>query len=169
MNEIDYFRSIRDIPYYISTDIDEAEHSCYFKHLLLKNSLESLGINTRLRLCEFRWDNLPLPKGLKRIIHSEYAGHTYLETEIDKKWETLDLTWDKGIESILPVQDWDGLSSTNLAVLPTKVYSPEECLMRFSIKDTPEIIERDLKINREFYKALNGWMSNARKEFYSKK
>jgi len=53
-------------------------------------------------------------------------AHTYLEIKINGKWKILDATWDKGLRKILPVNNWDGKSGTEIAVKPTKIFSAKK-------------------------------------------
>ncbi len=156
---ISLFNRVRDVPYRIAEIAGSKENTCYTKHLLLKECLEKLNVPVRPRVCSFSWRNLPIPRRLLRIEHTN-SHHVYLEAVINDRWINLDATWDKGLEKVLPVNYWDGISPTTIAVPPTKIYSPRESLSLFSEEDD---IEEDLRKNGLFYKAFNEWLESNRR------
>ncbi len=159
MKRTNYFRIVRDIYYHIPISSEEVDHTCYGKHILLKKCLEGIGMEVRPRICEFSWSDMSLPTEIINIFHED-ACHVYLEGQIHGEWHTIDATWDKGLESILHVNNWDGKSSTGIAVPQRKIYSPKESLEIFHKEEN---IEEDLIINGDFYKAFNAWLDNARR------
>lgn len=106
-----------------------------------------------------------LPKELLNIPHDDPETHGCIEVLIPetKEWVKVDPTWDSRIQHHkIPIAEWDGLNDTRLAVIPTKVLSPEESAT-FISQDTGEEREKYMKRNREFFIALNRWLESVRK------
>lgn len=155
------FNEIRDTPYRIPLAATEIDQCCTGKHKRLKAQLEETGLSVRWRVCTFKWSDIPLPTEVSEIAHADNSTHAYLEVERDGVWKKVDATWDSRLSSILPVTEWDGDSDTALAVPSLETYSPEESAQIIS-DESSEIIERDLKINKEFYSSFNQWLEQAR-------
>lgn len=164
MKRTDYFRMVRDIYYHIPINSEEVDHTCLGKHILLKRCLEGIGMKVRPRICEFSWSDMPLPSELIIIPHED-AYHVYLEGQIHGEWHTIDATWDKSLDGILQVNNWNGKSSTSIAVPQRKIYSSKESLEIFHEEEN---IEEDLRINGDFYKSFNSWLDDARLKLRAK-
>ena len=162
MELIDIFNKIRDIPYKISLDFSEENHACSGKATKLKKELERMGYSCRFRVCEFYWSQLQLPEKLLKISHSDLATHVFLEAQINNLWIKLDPTWDSGLSKVFPISEWDGQSSTILAVSPIKTYGIEESKQIMANNNRHEF-EDDIKVNGKFYQALNQWTSKIRR------
>ncbi len=159
MNAVDYFKAVRDTPYRIPLTPDETDNSCYGKHLKLMVYLNNLGIGVRPALCKFYWSDLSLlPKEILSIPHDNEWYHLYLQFK-NGEWKNLDATFDSGLEGTLMVNEWDGSSATKVSVLGRETYDP---LLSKLMMMTGFDIEKHLKNNREFYKALNEWMEEIR-------
>ena len=161
MNIVDMFNKVRDIPYRIPLTSTEEDCCCSGKAKQLKQMLEQAGYQTQYRVCEFRWSDIPLPDEVSRISHEDLMTHVYLEVEINGSWIIVDPTWDSGIKSILPVNEWDGKSNTQVAVPVLKTYDPEKSLEVVE-SENKEVIKADLAKNGEFYKAFNSWLEKVR-------
>ncbi len=160
MSVVGVFRAVRDIPYRIPLSSHEQDQCCAGKHGRLFNELRAKGYTARMRTCVFLWNSISLPKELKRIPHEKTSYHSYVEVFLHGKWVRLDATWDKPLQHILPVSEWDGTSDTPIAVKPIKIFSRYEEYPHF--EDT--IIDDDVKVNGKFYHALNLWLESERKK-----
>lgn len=154
------FNQIRDIPYSVPLSLKETDYCCSGKHKILKKLLEDLGFNVRYRVVSFRWDLFHLPDEISKIPHENFSTHVYLEVLIGDNWLDMDVTWDPGLKNIFSVNEWNG--HKNIIAVPI--------LEKFSLKksqkimdnETDEEINKDLKINGEFYKKFNFWLKNNR-------
>ncbi len=153
---IKIFNQIRDIPYQIPLSLDKNAIDCDGKHKLLYEAFSKEGIECRYRVCSFLWSNLNLPKKIKNIPHTDKCEHLYLEIFIDKKWTTIDATWDSALSNILKVNYWDGKSDTEIAVPPSKIFSANKKTL--SHCKTKQAVLKDIEENKNFYEALNNWM-----------
>ena len=162
MDLISTFESIRDIPYRIPLKWGEEDNCCSGKHEKLFNLLKKNGYEVRYRVCVFLWSSLNLPPELEKIPHDDDCTHTYLEIKIDDDWKILDATWDKKLENLFHINEWDGRSNTDIAVKSTKIFTPQKSLEIVNNQDE-KLINKDLEINGEFYKGFNEWLDNNRK------
>ena len=155
------FIEIRDIPYGIPLAYGTEDRCCAGKHKKFLEILKKDGYDVRWRVCTFKWSTMSLPENLLTVPHDDNSTHVYLEVMVGGEWKKVDATWDKPLENILPVNEWDGLSDTKIAVPVISTYSPEES---FSIMEgeSKEIVEADLEVNGSFYKALNAWLEEVR-------
>jgi len=166
---INNFRFIRDIPYRIPLSLEEPDHCCNGKHIALYTLLEKTGLEVRPMICSSSWSDFNLiPKEIQAIPHEDEVQHLYLEAKIDGKWKRLDVSMDKALEPILPVNEWDGKNSTLICVKPHRIYSPEESLGSFYTELSDKDFKRDIKKNGKFYKALNDWLEDIRRGKYQK-
>jgi len=162
MELVEIFNQIRDIPYRIPLTLEEEDNCCVGKHKKLFNLLKEKGYNVRYRICTFNWEDTNIPDHIKTIPHESKATHTYLEIEIDKEWKILDITWDKKLSNILPINNWDGRSDTNITVPKKTILSPEESIKIVKEEENKDFMINDLKLNKEFYKAINDWIESNR-------
>lgn len=163
MNIIEEFKKVRDIPYRIPLSLEESDECCTGKAHILFKELKKGGYNVRYRLCTFKWSSLNLPKELRDTLHNDDSSHTYLEIEINGEWKIIDATWDKGLENLFVVNEWDGKSDTKIAVPFIECLSSEKSLEYIKHISTSEAIKSDLKVNGNFYKAFNEWLDNYRR------
>lgn len=126
MDLISSFNSIRDIPYRIPLKWGEKDDCCSGKHEKLFNILTKEGYEVRYRVCAFLWSSLNLPKELENTPHDNECTHIYLEIKVNGKWKVLDATWDSGLRVFFHVNEWDGKSGTEVAVKPTKIFTPKK-------------------------------------------
>ena len=158
---ISIFNSVRDIPYRIPLEYGEEDNCCSGKHAKLFKILTKKGYKVRYRVCVFLWSSLNLPQEVANVSHDDDSTHTYLEIYIKGEWKVLDATWDKALRNLFYINEWDGESSTKIAVKPIKIFTPEKSL-KIVKSQNREVIEKDLEINREFYKAFNEWLEKNR-------
>lgn len=160
---ISIFKAIRDIPYRIPLSAEESDECCSGKAKRLLEALKAAGVEARYRVVTFRWSDLKLPSSVVAVHHEDESTHVYLEVKIGDGWKNVDPTWDTGVRSILPVNDWDGVSDTTIAVPVRETYSAEKSadIMAHSA-DSNEIM-RDREKNGAFYKAFNDWLESVRK------
>lgn len=141
---IEAFREVRDIPYRIPLSPKEADECCTGKHKILMARFAALGISSRWRVCSFRWSDMALPETLLQIPHDEMCTHAYLEVELGEKWVRVDATWDAATRSVLPINDWDGVVDTPVAVPVIEVFSVEKS-REIMQNENPEDMEKDLE------------------------
>lgn len=164
MNRVQLFNSIRDIPYRIPLNSSEEDRCCNGKVKQLKKLLEAEGYQARYRVCEFKWSDMLLPLFVTAIPHEDFSTHVYLEVFINGKWVVVDPTWDIQIKSILPVNEWDGITDTQIAVTPLKIYSlkkSKKIMERGELEQPDKYWVEDL----EFCKSFNQWLESVRVNF----
>ncbi|MCK9186592.1 hypothetical protein M0P48_04095 [Candidatus Gracilibacteria bacterium] len=158
MKIIEIFNSIRDIPFKIPLSIEDQSVDCDKKHKKLYDALKKEKIDVRFRVCTFLWSEQSIPKKILEIPHVDKCEHLYLEAFINKKWVTLDITWDILLNKIFAIKEWDGISDTDIAVKPLEILSQEENQnLSHNVNNVENFLE-DIKNNRAFYKALNLWL-----------
>jgi len=144
---VEKFHEIRDIPYHISLNGEEA-FCCEGKARLLAKELEPLGYNTFLRAGLFRWSSLNLPESVDSTQHEDVCTHWFLEVEnLDGDSIFVDLTWNPELKTAgFLISEWDGVGSTSLAVPCYKIFSRKESEGHLKTVKYPD---------DEFYKAVN--------------
>jgi hypothetical protein len=159
MRAIEIFNSVRDLTYHCPESKDDVDHRCWGKHRILYDRLKNAGYNVRYRVCEFRWDELKLPKEVSDKAPKELDVHLYLEIELDGKWIILDCSNDKALGRY---NEWDGKSDTNFQVKCKTILSPEESakIEEYDRKNYDKI----LKDYHELYVALNKFLDKIRKQ-----
>lgn len=163
MDIVAEFKKIRDIPYRIPLAPGERDDCCSGKVERLLHVFKQSGHAARYRVCTFRWSSLGLPSELLQVPHDDDCTHVYLEVEIvSGEWKTVDATWDKGIKAVLPVNEWDGISNTTVAVPVRECFSPEKSLEYMRESATSEALLADLAKNGQFYQAFNRWLEDQR-------
>lgn len=163
---IELFRIVRDIPYYISTGMEQ-DYSCATKPFILDILLKSIGLEIKHILCTFEWEELGLPKELLSIPHDSEETHEYLLVFIpeNSKWVKVDPTWDSKIKHpSIPTSQWDGLNDTEIGVKIKHKWSPEESEKLIEEEENMSEEERGeyLKKNSEFFKVFNRWLDSQR-------
>jgi hypothetical protein len=164
MNLADEFKRVRDIPYRIPLSKDEKDCSCSGKTEELMSIFRRTGVNARQRICLFRWKDLGLPAEVMAAAHDDDASHTYFEAQFDGQWIVIDATWDIGLKSIFPINDWDGKSATDIAVPTSEILSPQDGAAYLDEVSSPEAMAKDILMNGSFYKALNDYFEQVRKD-----
>ncbi|MFA4819568.1 MAG: hypothetical protein WC613_01260 [Candidatus Aenigmatarchaeota archaeon] len=156
------FALVRDIPYHIGVD-NEPDLSCGTKNAVLAYHFSIMGLKTRCVMCEFRWEDMELPNHILELPHDDPEKHEYLEVLIPEtaQWVVVDPTWDSNIHHpSFRINEWDGITSTPIAVPVLKTYSPEESqLLNVSYDAEAEHDEK----NKEFLFAMNQWINEQRK------
>lgn len=161
MNELlAVFNSIRDIPYRIPLSPDEPDACCSGKAKALKSWLDEHGYESRYRVVDFRWSDMPLPPEVAGVPHADDSTHVYLEALLDGVWRDLDPTWDAGLAGTLPVAEWDGRTDTPVAVPIRSLRSHEESARIMSGGWDGD----DILANGEFYRAFDDWLVRVRSE-----
>lgn len=158
---IKIFQQIRDVHYRIPLSESEPNNCCSGKALRLKEELEKAGYSARYRVCDFKWSDLSLPEEILLVPHNDLTQHVYLEVQKEGEWLDVDPTWDSGLHKILPISEWDGKSSTAIAVKPIKLYSHKKS-MEIMEQPDPEEEKEVLKKNVDFYEAFNDWLERER-------
>ena len=161
MDIISAFTSVRDMPYRIPLDLVEKDACCSGKHKILKDLFTEQGLDVRYRACSFLWNSVDLPSDVSSVPHDNLSSHVWLEVMMNGEWVTVDATWDIGIKNIFRVNEWDGKSSTETAVKPLEIFTPQKSIDIMNSESNEEVLN-DLKINREFYRAFNNWLAKSR-------
>jgi len=151
----------RDIPYRIPLTTDELNDSCAGKHERLLHAFQQIGLESRYRICRYRWSDLNLSKELNALPHENESTHLYLETLIDQEWRTIDATWDSAIDARFEVNEWDPRKDMKIAVPAFEILSPEASA-EYMQKLTAEEAQMDLEKNGAFYHAFNLWLEQLR-------
>lgn len=159
---IKIFETVRDMPYSIPLNLKEEDFCCSGKHKILKSLFAEQNLEVRYRVCSFLWSSINLPEKVSNISHGDYCTHVYLEVLIDGKWVVVDATWDKKIEDIFHVNEWDGKTNTKIAVEPVEIFSLKKSEDIMNCEDDKKILN-DLKKNSQFYEAFNKWLEGIRK------
>ncbi len=159
MKTIEIFNSVRDLTYHCPESKKDVDHRCWGKHRILYDKLRKAGYQVRYRVCEFRWDELKIPKEIFEKAPKELDFHLYLEIEQNGSWVILDCSNDKTLGKY---NKWDGKSDTELQVKCKKVLSPEESakIERYDRENYDKI----LKDYHELYVALNKFVDKIRKQ-----
>ena len=156
------FIKIRDLPYWIPLTLAEPDECCTGKAKMLFEILKQGGYSVRYRVCKTRWSDLNFPPEIIAIPHGDESSHTYLEICIDGNWKIVDATWDSKLRKTFTINDWDG-ESDNVAAFPIReILSPEKSEDYIQHILTSDAIVADLKVNREFYRAVNEWLEKKR-------
>lgn len=118
------FAEVRDVPYVLGLDGDfkkllkENKGNCARKHLYLAHQLESLGYKISLGITQFDWRDLPIPQGVISLLKNPIDTHTFLFAEFKGYKMRVDATWDTKMPVGFVPNKWDGLSQTQIAVMP---------------------------------------------------
>jgi len=155
------FRFVRDIPYRIALSDQEQDYCCATKMPMLQRLLASAGLKSRRIFCSFSWSTTKLPLDLIAQAPNPEEEHEYLEVYVIEanKWISIDPTWDAPLKaSGFPIAEWDGVNSTALAVVPIKVFSPEE-----SASKIKQIDETESEAWQEFYAVYGAFFKNVNK------
>jgi hypothetical protein len=162
------FNQIRDIPYAIIPELNDAKQyvrilelnhgSCTPKHFLLCNMFQRLGLEVLYAVYNYRWDefeNLYPPELREAAKEMPLGSHLACKVDIDGKLVLVDATLDPALAVVgLPVnKEWDGVSNTLLPVRPVgeeQLYYPSEA-------NLTQVQQLDPK-TMAFYNGLNAWM-----------
>lgn len=168
---VSIFEKIRDIPYAVIPEINDAERyvdilrlgkgSCTPKHFLLCNMYQKLGMMVLYVVYPFRWDEVEIeyPRRLKRLAEAMSTSyHIACKVDIGGELVLVDATLDPVLKELgLPVNmQWDGTSNTLLPVDPCgeeQLYHPSEAPLMQPRVDEDSLI---------FYGELNAWLEKVR-------
>ncbi len=171
---ITLFEKVRDIPY---GDIGsrnpldvykQNRGTCSGKHELLKALYKELGIPVKDFIIMHRFKELPIlfPINIQKILNTTdiIDPHNFIKIEIDGKWITVDVTWDKNLKKLgFPInENWDGKTNLNISVVPEgKIYEAENPieLKQKLISKQAKIAQKERKL---FLKAVTEWLDKAR-------
>ena len=168
---VSIFEKIRDIPYAVIPEINDAERyvdilrlgkgSCTPKHFLLCNMYQKLGLMVLYVVYPFRWDEVEIeyPRRLKRLAEAMSTSyHIACKVDIGGELVLVDATLDPVLKGLgLPVNmQWDGTSNTLFPVDPCgeeQLYHPSEAHLAQPRVDEDSLI---------FYGELNAWLEKVR-------
>lgn len=160
MDLIQIFNSIRDIPFRIPLSPNDTSIDCDGRHKKLFEALSRKGLEVRFRVCSFLWSELAIPDQILSIKHKDECEHLFLEVFLNNEWLILDATWDKGLKNIFHINEWDGISGTEIAVKPIKIYDPKKTILTHG--ENEEAMQKDISESGDFYLALNKWIEENR-------
>ncbi|MFZ2620618.1 MAG: hypothetical protein WAX89_07080 [Alphaproteobacteria bacterium] len=165
------FRTIQAIPYRVPVTLEEAyvnNCSCSGKSEKFSGILAGLGLQTRQRLCVFKWDERIIPRPIMAEYHDEKGVEIHQFTEVlvpeHGNWVVADPTWDAPLAVRgFPVPEWDGLTSTPLAVKSLKILELSESdalLEHYRMHKSGT--EMYLQNNYLFFNGFNAWLTSIR-------
>jgi hypothetical protein len=164
MNLVDEFKRVRDIPYRIPLSVEEKDCCCSGKTEELMGIFRRASMGVRQRICLFRWKDLGLPADVMKVAHDDDCSHTYFEAQVNGIWVVIDATWDIGLKRIFPINDWDGVHGTEIAVPTAEILSTQDGADYLERINAPAAVALDLKINGKFYGAFNTYLERVRKK-----
>lgn len=157
---IKLFNLIRDVPFCI---MGKRAAYCFSKSRQLRDSLELIGIKSRMMQGWFKWSELNIPEKIKSLIVVNKQKHVFLEVYIPEKnkWVYVDPTWDIDLMKVFSVAQWDGINETILMTRLNKIseYKKASILHRIINKFKRKT---SFKNNNDFYYALDKWMEEVR-------
>lgn len=194
-SQIAVFSRIRDIPYAVMPDqadpirgplnlLKEGRGHCASKHFLLGILFGKLEISIKYVSFPFLWNQpgILYPDRLRELAASlPVSYHLACRAFIGERWVLVDATWDPPLAAAgFPVNtEWNGLSDTLPAVVPTLVVPPDEDesvseIIHESAEDQPELYKRarrrytleEIASRKEFDVEFNLWLEEVRREFY---
>ena len=178
------FINVRDIEYMIvsrqfSKDQNEKvtqvltdrKGFCLSKHYLLGELFREAGYDVKYCTYAFRWEDsgIKLPAEVLLIARKlPITFHVAIKVFIEGVWVLLDVSWDKSLEkSSFPVNGWDGVSNTVLAVKSIKEFEAfdidaHHIFYRKKIKD---YLLKEKVLLARFTKLFNKWISEIRMKY----
>ncbi len=105
--------------------------------------------------------DLPLPEHVLEVPRVNDSTHMYLEVENGQRWSIVDATWDRGLASLFPINEW--YRDMSLAVPCLGFFSLEQsqrCADELSLPS----IEIDNTANKAFFLRLNQWLEEIRRQ-----
>lgn len=159
------FKFIRDIPYKIAPDVESQDYCCSTKAEFLADLMNNLGLKTRFIICRFEWGTTPIPPSIIALDADKDTTHMFTEVFIPEtqQWVICDPTWDAGLRNAgFNIAEWDGLTSTKIAVNPTHIFSSAESEELIKSYSAPGKLVEYLESNHLFIAAVNSWLCEQR-------
>ncbi|OGG11418.1 hypothetical protein A2Z00_03150 [Candidatus Gottesmanbacteria bacterium RBG_13_45_10] len=155
------FYAVRDIPYQIAAK--ERDTCCRSKAKILGDMFMRIGLKAYIATGKFFWRDIGVPENILKLAPTPSVDHFFLRVYIpeSRTWISVDPTWDPGLCDALPVAEWDGRTSTVLAVPLKKFTIRKNKKTRINPLNFPF---PDFDPADTFTKALNDWYSSLRKE-----
>ncbi|EKE19405.1 MAG: hypothetical protein ACD_9C00029G0005 [uncultured bacterium] len=157
---IELFDSIRDVPFCL---MGKNAFYCFSKNNLLRKKLAIGGIESVLMQGWFKWSELAIPQEAKKLIRKDKQKHVFLKVFIPEKneWVYIDPTWDKALENVFPIAEWNGVDETVLMTKLSKIseYEKRNILARIISKMERRFYPEG---NNKFYHWLDKWMDEKR-------
>jgi len=174
---ISIYRGIRDIPYAVVPELNDAERyvdiiklgrgSCTPKHFLLGNMFQRLGMLVLYAVYPFRWDDFGTyyPPRLRRLAEElPTSYHLACKVDIDGELVLVDATLDSALMKqalerfgLTVNKEWDGVSNTLLPMNPCgeeQLYHPSEAYLMQARYNEKQLA---------FYRELNSWFEDVRR------
>jgi len=174
---ISIYRGIRDIPYAVVPELNDAERyidilklgrgSCTPKHFLLGNMFQRLGMLVLYVVYPFRWDDFGTyyPPRLRRLAEElPTSYHLACKVDIEGELVLVDATLDSALMKqalerfgLTVNKEWDGVSNTLLPMNPCgeeQLYHPSEAYLMQARYNEKQLA---------FYRELNSWFEDVRR------
>ena len=161
---IQLFNAIRDIPYKFGGNY--LDTSCKSKAKLLGELLTRCGFKTYLVRSPYQPNQLKLPNRIANLAPLATYYHVFLKVLIPEtnQWVNVDPTWDKPLNPIYPIANWDGLSNTASAIDCSK---PKIII---NINGDPlspiEATFAKFDLNIPYYQKINCYYQQIRNQYY---
>lgn len=167
LQRVEAFRTVQAIEYRFDLVNRDQDASCLSKAKKLGDRFAELGLASRQICCRCRWDQNQLPQNLLKRVLSGETHHHFVQVLIPEtgRWEDVDPTFDVGLRAAgFVAPDWDGLSSTPLAMKPFAFFDPQRSQEICAIKNNYGAEDwRDFAdLFGDFYADLNGWIAAQR-------
>lgn len=167
LQRIKAFEDVQAIPYRFDFINRHLDASCFSKAQKLVHVLTGFGLAARPICCRCRWDENGLPPHLLRAALSEETQHFFVQVHIPEtgRWANVDPTFERGLRAAgFVAPDWDGLSSTPLAMTPFAFFDAEQsrAISEMKCRVDPEDLQGFIEIFGDFYAGLNGWIDGQR-------
>ena len=150
------FEKIRDLPY--GTSGNNGMWSCYQKCVYLQRELQKVDIASQLLIGVFNWQDLPIPDRILKLRQCRNERHIMLRVFIDGSVCNIDPSIDNKLVSILPIAQWDGISST-ITIAPLKrlrIYKPHSLHERILSRLRHQLSGCNPE---KFYTELDAWLA----------
>jgi hypothetical protein len=167
---IKVFEKVRDIPYGVINSRDpfkvysENKGTCSGKHFLLAALYRAMGLNVKDMISFHKYENLPrnveYTKELQRLLQLSDGipdYHNFIKIDINKKWLTIDATFEKDLRDYFIVNEWNGKDDMRLTVDPVTIWEVKDPL-EFKIKKLGELPLKKQNDRREFLSKFTSWL-----------
>lgn len=180
-SRIALFNHLRDIPYMAIQELSnpvtgpagllkQNQGSCSPKHYLLAEYFKQLSIPVKYCTYIFSWKKslLKWPQEIKDLAEQlpEKLSHLALKANLNNQWVAVDATWDPPLKKagFLVNENWDGLSNTKNAVVPSEEFDHDTLEERVQFQNAfiKSYTSEELNTVLNFYNALNKWFQQLR-------
>jgi hypothetical protein len=167
---IKVFEKVRDIPYGVINSRDpfkvytENKGTCSGKHFLLAVLFREIGLDVKDMIAFHKYQELPryieYPRELKRLLDTGNGipdYHNFIRIYLNKKWLTIDATFEKDLRDCFVVNEWNGKDDMRLTVDPITIWEVKNPL-EFKIKKLGELPLKTQNDRKEFLSKFTKWL-----------